>query len=391
MKIAINCAFYQPQGGGIKEYVFNLTHHLAKLDTENEYILYVLQDQMAYAKTNLPEIFQIKPIPYNSQRLTDVIARSLFEQRFWLKEERLEKWDIFHSPFFHAPKLKNAKLLLTVHDLRFYRFPKTYTRLRYLFLKYKVRASICRADHIIAISNFTKKEIMEAYQIDGNKISVVHEAINPERFTGAHIDSTVQNSAFVRQLGTAPFLLSVGHLEPRKNYVRLIEAFILLKRQVPELADLKLVIVGKPGHSYEKTLLLIASRDDIYYPNFVEHSLLIWLYKHASLFVLPSYYEGFGFPPLEAAALGTVSAVSHISSMPEICGNAVFYFDPFDTNSIVAALTEALQCPGAYEAKKAQLPTQLDKFSWERNAMETISVYKAIKKCPLTNENSATY
>ncbi|MCR4994662.1 MAG: glycosyltransferase, partial [Bacteroidales bacterium] len=136
-KIAINCMFCQPRGGGIKEYIVNLTNHLAKADTDNTYILYVLEDQLDFAKSLLPQRFRIKTLPYNSDFLS-VVRRSLFSQRFWTHEEETEQFDIFHSPFFHAPKMKRAKLVVTVHDLRLYRYPQTYNPLRYLFLKHAV-------------------------------------------------------------------------------------------------------------------------------------------------------------------------------------------------------------------------------------------------------------
>ena len=156
MKIAINCQFcFAKGGGGIKEYIIQLTNHLAKVDRDNEYVLYVLEDQFEYCRTVLPARFKLKPIPYH-RSLVSKICRSLFAQRFWSKEEEVEQFDVFHSPFFHAPKMKHARLLMTVHDLRLYRYPETYSFLRYQFLKRAVRESIARVDRIISISQFTK-------------------------------------------------------------------------------------------------------------------------------------------------------------------------------------------------------------------------------------------
>ena len=377
MKIAINCIFYQPRGGGISEYIYNLVKYLEKLDYNNEYILYVLKDQVDYASKNFPSKFKIKTIPYGSSYL-EVLKRSLFEQRFWNKEESIEKFDIFHSPFFHCPKFGKAKIVITVHDLRFYRFPYTYTLPRYLFLKYKVKNSVKAANHIITISQFTKDELIEAYQLSNDKITVIHEAINKERFSL----NAAGSYKFPPEMGflkTGRYLLSVGHIEPRKNYNRLIEAFCSMKCQ-KDCQDLKLVIVGKKGHHYEDVLKKVEETENVFYLNFVDHEFLQWLYRNASLFVFPSFYEGFGFPPLEAGCYGVVSAVSNVSSMPEVCGNAVFYFDPYNIENMASVISTALSDSGLREEKKLLMEEQINSFSWERNVRQTIDLYNQLGK-----------
>lgn len=376
MKIGINAAFYEAKGGGIKEYIDNLLHELSGLSTDNEYVVYVLQDQIDYAKKNLPSDLKIKPIPFNSGSKLNRIKRSLFERKFWLNEEKKEKWNIFHSPFFHSPKLKNTKTIITVHDLRLYRFPETYEFFRYHFLKNKVKESIKRADHIISISEFTKKEIMDLCDIPGEKITVIHEAINPERFSDKDLQEPTD---LPKEIIVNPFLLAVGHMEPRKNYDRLIHAFIKIKEK-PEFKDLQLVIVGKKDHSFKETLKLIEDTPGVHYLNFVSGNNLMWLYKHAQLFVFPSYYEGFGFPPLEAASLGTISAVSNVSSIPEVCGEYAFYFDPYNVEEISKVIEKALTDSKERENLIKSLPEAVNRFSWKRNAEETNNLYNNFQK-----------
>ncbi|MDE6696848.1 MAG: glycosyltransferase family 4 protein [Muribaculaceae bacterium] len=374
MKIAINCAFFQTQGGGIKEYIHNLVENLSILDSKNEYVLYVLEDYEEYARENLKTGFRIKTIPFKGDGLVNKIIRSIFERFFWTKEEGLENWDIFHSPFFHSYIPHKARLILTVHDMRFFRYPKTYTFFRYQFLKRAVKRSIAKADRIITISNFTKDEIHEAYKTDLNKIQVIHEAINPKHFKSIELESN--DEKLINILKSNPFILSVGHIEPRKNYDRLIEAFKKTKRDLPK--GIKLVIVGKLGHNYDQTLKNIESDSDILFLNFVSQGLLNWLYAHTSLFVFPSFYEGFGFPPLEAGMHGAVSAVANISSMPEVCGNAVLYFDPYDINDIGCAIRKGLTNEDLRTDLRKKIKDQLSKFSWKENAKKTIEVYKSI-------------
>lgn len=374
MKVAINCAFLQPKGGGIKEYMVNLVKNLCKVAPENQYVVYVLKDFHDYAEECLKGCnVKIKDIPFKTGSAFNKIIRSLNEGRFWRKEEKEEKWRLFHSPFFHAPRLRRVPVLMTVHDLRFYRYPETYARLRAIFLKHAVKRSVKEADHIISISDFTKREIMEAYNVPANKITTIHEAINPEDFSGKKSAKEAPE-----QIGNSKFILSVGHMEPRKNYIRLIKAFKQMKADHPELSDYKLVIVGKKECYYEDTLKLIEQNPDVIYMNFVDHEVLIWLYRHASLFVFPSLYEGFGFPPLEAAALGVPSAVSNISSIPEVCGDYVIYFDPYDINSMAQAISRPLLDEKLRQKMIERLPDMVNTFSWERNAMETAKLYPRV-------------
>ena len=375
MKIAINCIFCQPKGGCIKEYIVNLTNHIALCDQDNTYILYVLEDQLEFAKKLLPQRFQIKVVPFKSDFLS-VVKRSLFSQRFWTKEEKTERFDIFHSPFFHAPKMKKAKLILTVHDLRLYRYPQTYNPLRYMFLKRAVKDAISRADHIISISEFTKQEMVELCGVSPEKITVIYEAVNRNAFSEKQLENYVLPKEYT-ELGQGRILFSLGHIEPRKNYPRLIEAFKKLKEK-EENQDLKLVIAGKKYVDYINTIRLMEETPDVVYLDFIPRELLLWLYKNATLFVFPSTYEGFGFPPLEAASMGTISAVSNVSSIPEVCGDCAFYFNPYDVDNMAATIEDALNNAEERQKKEKLLETQLNKTSWEQNAADTIKLYQTI-------------
>lgn len=377
MKIAINCSICQPKGGGITEYIVNLAREIERIDHDNEYVLYVLQDLYDFCKTKLPSRFRLKKIPYNNTMIQK-IKRSLFSQHFWYQEEKEERFDIFHSPFFYAPKMKRAKVVVTVHDLRLYRFPRTYNLLRYIYLRHSVKETIRRADRIISISEFTKKEIVDTCHINEEKIKVIHEAINREFFNSISIEDYRLPSELL-QLQTGRILFSLGHIEPRKNYVRLIEAFKLLKKKKGN-EDLVLVIAGKPLLDTKIVFKIINETDDVLYLNYIPHKLLLWLYRNATLFVFPSFYEGFGFPPLEAASMGTVSAVSNVSSIPEVCGDTAFYFNPYDVQEIYRVIDGALSHPESIKEREEKLEEQLSKFSWRKNAQETIEIYKSFCK-----------
>lgn len=376
MKVAINASFLVPKGGGIKEYVKNLINNLVEISDKLELIVYVSSGMSAYARSILSNNVRIKETPYKCGGIMNTMKRSLFEQYFWSKEEKNEKFDIFHSPFFHSPKMKNAKVIITVHDLRFYRFPKTYGFLRYCFLKYKVPQSVKRASYIITISDFTKSELIKAYNISASKIMTIHEAINNSDFSfeGKKLVD-INEIRIAEKLTDKRLILSVGHIEPRKNYKRLIVAFNRIKKRVP---DAQLVIVGKKNLDCAEIVDMMKETLDAHYLDFVSSEMLAWLYSNASLFVFPSIYEGFGFPPLEAAANGVISAVSNISSIPEVCGDSVAYFDPYDVDDMDQTIIKCLT-DNTYQIElKSKLLPNLQRFSWRKNAEETFQLYNAV-------------
>lgn len=378
MKVAINASFLVPKGGGIKEYIKNLIINLVEVSDNIELVVYVSLGMGNYARSILPDKIRIVETPYKHGDIISTIKRSIFEQHFWNKEEKKENFDIFHSPFFHSPKMEKAKVIITVHDLRFYRFPKTYGFLRYCFLKYKVPQSVKKASHIIAISDFTKSELIEAYNIPATQITTIHESINKSDFSfkGKKLVDT-SDIKIAEKLANKRIILSVGHIEPRKNYKRLIVAFNKVKKEV---SDAQLVIVGKKNLDFAEVFRMMNEVPDVHYLDFVSSEMLAWLYANSSLFVFPSIYEGFGFPPLEAATNGVISAVSRISSMPEICGDSVAYFNPYDVDDIAQIILKCLTDNSYRTELKSRLLPNLQRFSWRKNAEETLQLYNVVNE-----------
>lgn len=377
MKIAINGSFLFKKGGGIKEYIINLVNFLLlNNNSKFHFILYVPKDidDDTLKQINESSFLSIKKTPYKS---TERIKRSITEGVFWLKEESIEKFNLFHSPFFHAPKLRKAKILLTIHDLRFAKYPETYETMRYLFLKYKVKKSINYANHIITISNFTKTELLNNYNISQEKIDVVHNGLNSDMFSKKSISEEFIPPSILQE---KKFLLYVSHIEPRKNHINLIKGFSLLTTD--KLYDnYVLVLVGKESQGSKNVLSEIDKHDNIIYLNFVEYELLYWLYSNAELFVFPSIYEGFGFPPIEAASFDLVSAVSNLSSIPEVCGDSSFYFNPYDVEDIRSTLDYILKNEVEKEVKRKKLKKNLNRFSWDENAKNVLDIYSKLLSC----------
>ncbi len=371
MKIAINCSYFVPSGGGIKEYIFNLTQNLSKYDQINDYILYVAPDYFEFALEELPNEMLIKKTKFSSR---EKIQRGLFERKYWLEEEKNEKFDLFHSPFFHCPSFVKAKIVITVHDLRFKQYPSTYSRLRFLYLLFAVKKAVIRADKIISISKFTKQQIMKYYKIDEKKIKVIHESVNSSAFY--NFSSEKQKDINGYKVVKNKFLLAVGHLEPRKNYERLIHAYN--KLPISHKEKYSLLIVGKKEYSYLSTLRLIKSSSNVIYLNFVTREELCWLYANCVVHIFPSIYEGFGFPSLEAGLYKKATLGSKTSSIPEVTGEGGSYFDPFSIQDISDKINDFLSDCAKQKKLASDAFNNVSRFSWKKNAIETVSVYKSV-------------
>jgi len=374
MKIAINCCYYIPKGGGIKEYIYNLVTNIIKLDNTNEYVFYIYRDNENYWQETMPKNLKYKTVPFSSKMR---ILRSIFQNIYWLKEYYTERFDIFHSPFFYYPTILPCKSIITVHDLRFKAHPQTYEFLRRIFLNYAVKKSIKKTKHIITISNFSKNDIINYFNVNSSKITVIHEAVDLKRFKISEMTND-HKILTANKLIPKKYFLCVGHLEPRKNLDFLINSFNDLK-QKNCLPDFKLVIVGKKNHDFEATIKLIeASNTNIAFLDFISENDLFTIYQNAYALIFPSIYEGFGFPILEAAAFDVPALCSNITSLPEIGGEGALYFDPYNAKDLQNQILNIVNNTELYNNLVSKAKINLTRFSWEKNARETLNVYNKI-------------
>jgi glycosyltransferase involved in cell wall biosynthesis len=285
----------------------------------------------------------------------------------------LPNGQLFHATEHLLLPLRGVPTVLTVHDLIFRHLPEHHKPLNRWYLNLTLPLYCRRADHVIAISECTRRDLIAAYDLPPQKITVVHEAADA-RFQ----PQSPEMVGLVRaRYGLPPrYILFVGTIEPRKNLTRLLTAFESLGAQ--GLTD-GLVIVGKRGWLYGDFFARLErspARDAVLFPGYVPDEDLPAIYAGAQALVFPSLYEGFGLPVLEAMACGTVVVASNASSIPEVGGDAVLYFEPTDGEAMAASVRRALSEPDLAADLRGRGLARANRYSWERAARETQAVYE---------------
>jgi glycosyltransferase involved in cell wall biosynthesis len=283
--------------------------------------------------------------------------------------------DVVFIPNPHrTPVSHDLPLVSVVHDLGFERFPEFLTfrrRMSHQLLR-NPQLLLQNSDHVIAVSQHTKEDVLRLYGVDPNRISVVYSGLH----TNSGMPTVVDIQALIRRHHLPEkFLLFIGTMEPRKNIMSVVQAFDAIAHGVPQ----HLVIAGEQGwksHELHRALAASAYRDRIHLIGFIPEEEKSALYAAADLFVYPSFYEGFGFPPLEALVAGTPVVTSFNSSLPEVVGKWATLIDPYNTPQLAAVLQEYLLTP-------TRVPISVRKeiqetYSWERAAKQTISVLEGV-------------
>jgi glycosyltransferase involved in cell wall biosynthesis len=285
--------------------------------------------------------------------------------------------DLFHAAEHLLLPLRSIPTVLTVHDLIFRHLPEHHKPLNRWYLNLTMPLYCRRADHIVVVSEHSKRDLISAYGIAAEKITVVYEAAAPD-----FCPQPPQAVASVRARYGLPerYLLSVGTIEPRKNLTRLLAAFEAV--YADGLAD-GLVIVGKRGWLYGDFFARLEEspvREVVLLPGYVPDDDLPAFYAGAQALILPSVYEGFGLPVLEAMVCGTPAVASNASSIPEIGGDAALYFDPLDVEAIVDAIRRLLRDISLRDEMRERGLARAARFSWQQAAAETRAVYDAVIK-----------
>jgi glycosyltransferase involved in cell wall biosynthesis len=289
--------------------------------------------------------------------------------------------DLFHSPDFVLPYVAGAPTILTVHDLSFMRLPQFFVAGFREYLERAVCRAVTKAHHILADSKSTRQDLIDLLAVDPARVSVLYPGVE-SRFQPIE---DAEQLAHVRAKYRLPprFALGLGTLQPRKNFDGLVEAFQLLLDQnglASDLVDLHLIICGGQGWMFEPTLAAIERTgldSRVHLPGFVDDADLPALYSLASVFVFPSWYEGFGLPVLEAMACGTPVVAADNSSLPEAVGEAGLMVQAGDTQGLARAMGSVLTDEDLRLRLVSAGLEQARAFRWEDAAQQLLDVYRA--------------
>ncbi len=285
--------------------------------------------------------------------------------------------DLLHEPAFVGPVVGGPPFVVTVHDLSFLLYPRAFRPFNRIYLRLVTNLSVQKAKRVIAVSENTKQDLVRTCHLSPNKIDVIYNGLD-ECFQPLPKEQVEQFRA--RRGLPERFILFVGTLEPRKNVLRLIEAYAQLPKDRPPL-----LLVGGKGWLYDEVFALVADRaltDEVRFVGYVPAEDLPWWYNAAEVFVYPSLYEGFGLPPLEAMACGTPVITSDASSLPEVVGQAALRVDPNDTGMLAQAMERALTDRELYEQLRTAGLVRARGFAWAKTVRHTAQSYRRALNLP---------
>jgi glycosyltransferase involved in cell wall biosynthesis len=372
LHIAIDAHSVGAELGGNESYATNLIEALAEIDQTNRYTLFVTKAAAIKRFADRWPNFQVKlTLPHTPLvRIPLTLSREL----------RRNPVDLLHVQYT-APPFAPCPIVTTVHDLAFEHLPETFNRRSWMQMRLTVRRTARRAAHIITVSAYSRDDIIRTYKIPPERITVTHEAA-PSNF--APLNDPVELNRIRDKYGISRnYVLSLSSIQPRKNLVRLIEAYTQLRRVNPDDTFPQLVLAGKRGWLERETLRAAeqsALSKDILFTGYVPDHDLTGLYSGALCFVYPSYFEGFGLPLVEAMQCGVPVIAGNRTSVPEVVGDASLTFDPFNTDELAHAIKRLVDNPTLCAALRQKGLARAKTFSWQSTARQTLRVYEQVGK-----------
>lgn len=352
---------------GIEEYSFQVIKQLRTLlSPEDEVILYVrkkISVKNWRLKMLSPEISFDLPEHWR--------VRALWAPRFWTQlalslEMLLHRPEVLFVPAHTVPMIHPKKTVVTVHGLEYEFCPESYSWWERFYMRWSIRRSVKWASQVIAVSENTKRDLIHLYQVPEEKIVVIYEGIGEPQLPNQDLE-----------VPDEPYFLFVGRLEERKNVAGIIAAFELFSAKSKQ--PYQLVLAGKPGYGYKKIKKQIAKskyRERIVETGYISEEAKWELLKRATVFVFPSFYEGFGLPVLEAQQVGTPVITSTTSSLPEVAGEGALLVEPTATKRLARALQTLVMDETKRTGIIDEATRNASRFSWAHCAREVASLLR---------------
>ncbi len=355
MRIGIHAkAAFKYERTGIEEYVYQIIKHFAMLDESKKHSFLLYTPYIQKNNLYLPPHFKIKKLPGFPLSSETRLSIQLF----------INKPDILYMPANFLPSIYPSKNIVTIHGLEYEYYPEAYSSQQLTYLKDNTKRAVKDAASLIAVSESTKKDLIKFYNADPKKIKVIHHGVNPQiAYYNKYPPIDEQ------------YILFVGRLEKKKNVAHIVQAFNVLKEKnkIPH----KLVLVGRPGFGYTEIQQIIDEsmyKIDIIQTGYISDEQKESFFKHADVFVFPSFYEGFGMPILEAQLRQVPLVTSNISSMAEIAGDGAILIDPHSIENIADAIYMIISDSNKRTELIEKGLANVYKYSWIKCAQKTLEI-----------------
>lgn len=365
MRIGIDAHMLGDHSGGNESYYTNILKNMEP-DGQDEVYLFIKPGTL---REGYMEKFRI--VEFEE---TGAFKRNFIELPRLCRQYKL---DLLHTQYF-IPFSRPCPVVCTIHDICFEHYKNIFTKKEYIRQKLLIPYAAKHSKVIFTVSEYSKKDIAGHYRIPEDRIVVTYNAVSEDYkvLTEDKLDRKELRDKFEIK---RDYILTVGNLQPRKNLIRLIKAYRKLREE--DKVNEQLVIVGKKAWMFDDILKEALDKScDVIFTDYVSETDLIRLYNEAEMFVYPSFFEGFGMPPLEAMACGTPVAVANSTSLPEVVGDAGLYFDPFDEDDIADKIIKMKNMIFDKEVMaelNEKVKEQVRKFDWKNSAKIIWHNYKA--------------
>ena len=369
MRIGLAARWLQLPSGGAKEYTFNLIHALLQIDQRNEYVIFHSDPACLGMFPTTTEVL----LPAHNKLWWDYIQLPAAVMRHGI--------DLLWTPAYVIPFPIRCAAVASVHDLAYFTLPESYQISDVIYMRATMAGSFRRAAALLAVSDYTRHDIIRLFPFAADKITVTYEAAAPQYRSDLDVD--VLQAVQARYALPQPYVFYAGSISPRKGLSYLLEAFARLKQQ----HDLPHRLVFTGGWQWGNTELnalidRLSIRSDVLVLGDVPAADMPALYALADLFVYPSLYEGFGLPVLEAMACGCPVVCSNLTSLPEVAGEAALQVDPRDVPAMTGAMYQALSEATLRHDLISRGFTRAAAFTWEATARKTLDVFERLGRSP---------